>query len=24
MALVFFGGVAAFLLCKFIADGVLR
>jgi zinc transporter ZupT len=24
MALVFFGGVAAFLVCKFIADGVLR
>jgi len=24
MALVFFAGVAAFLLCKFVADGVLR
>jgi ZIP family zinc transporter/zinc and cadmium transporter len=24
MALVFFGGVAAFLLCKFVADGLIR
>jgi ZIP family zinc transporter/zinc and cadmium transporter len=24
MAIVFFAGVAAFLVCKFLADGVLR
>jgi ZIP family zinc transporter/zinc and cadmium transporter len=24
MALVFFGGVAAFLGCKFVADGLIR
>jgi hypothetical protein len=24
MAIVFFAGVAAFLICKFLADGLLR